>query len=152
MLSPELWGEDEISGRQMRIGQAVRLELEKLPDSEREFVELYWFQGRSTSEIARLLNCKPYNLVNLNRRIMRKLKNSLADFVEEEFRLRADHQGKCRICCHPDVEKINLKLKSKKPHETYRGLIRLLKTDYGIDIKTPQAIIGHLKYHLREEL
>ena len=150
-IRPAVWDGNEISQRRERICEAVRKEISQLSESEREFMELYWFQGESTLEIARFVDRKPYNLENLNRRIMRKLKNRLAEFAEEEFGLRLGNKSKCVICCHPEIEKINLQLRSRRQHETYRRLIRLLKTDYGIHIKTPQTIIGHLKYHTREE-
>jgi hypothetical protein len=146
-----VWDQNEISERRERICEAVRTEISLLSDSEREFMELYWFQGNSASEIARILQRKRYNLENLNRCIMRKLKNRLSKFVEEEFGIRSVYRSECVICCHPEIEKINQQLRSRAPDETYRRLIRLLKTDYGIDIKTPQTIIGHLKYHTREE-
>jgi hypothetical protein len=151
-LRAGLWDEiDVTTERQGRIREAVRQELGKLPDFEREFIDLYWFQGRPTSEIARLLGKKQYKLEGLKRRILRKLKNRLTGFVREEFRLSDDKRGKCPICSHSELGKINNELRAKKPHETWRRLIRLLKIDYGVDIKTPQVIIGHLKYHIREE-
>ncbi len=151
-LRAGLWDEIEvITERQRRIREAVRKELAKLPDFEREFIDLYWFQGRPTSEIAKLLGRKQYKLEGLKRRILRKLKNELTGFVREEFRLSVDKRKKCPICCHPELEKINRELKTKKPHETWRRYIRLLKNDYGINVKTPQVIIGHLKYHIMEE-
>ena len=151
-LRPGLWSEGHESERQKRIRIAVRRELEKLPEDEREFIELYWFEGESIPEIAKLLGKKPYKLESLNKRIIRKLKNRLARFVKNEFKLDSRIRKKCPICDHPEIARINEILRSKKPEETYRSVIRILCEEFGINIKTPQTIIGHIRYHTGEEL
>jgi len=146
-----IWDGKASSPRQERIRQAVRGELKKLAFHEREFVELYWFQGRSLNEIAALLGKKPYKLECLNKRIRRKLRSLLADFVNSEFGLRIAEDDRCPLCSHPEKDRIDNLLKSKKPEDTFRRIIQILKTDFGIRVSTPQVIIGHLKYHIREE-
>ncbi len=149
--SRPIWKKGDSSPRQKRIRQAVHRELEKLPFHEKEFIELYWFQGRSICEIAALLGKKPYKLECLNRRIQRKLKSRLMDFVNSEFGLDITKSSRCIICNHADRKEIDILLKSKAPEETFKRIIKILKNEYGIKIRTPQIIIGHIKYHIREE-
>jgi hypothetical protein len=146
-----IWQKETSSPRQERIRQAVREELARLPYNEREFVELYWFQRKSLGEIASLLGKKPYKLECLNRRIQRKLKSRLTDFVNLEFGLKLQKSTGCIICAHPSRHEIDELLQSKKPEETFRKYIKILKSDFGIRVRTPQIIIGHIKYHIRED-
>lgn len=148
---PGIWDRKTSSPRQERIRKAVREAISKLPFNEREFVELFWFQGRSMTEIAALLGKKPYKLECLNKRIQRKLKTRLTDFVNAEFGLKIKKNPDCIICGHPCRPEIDNLLKSKKPEETFKRIISALRSDFGIKIRTPQVIIGHMKYHIREE-
>lgn len=148
---PGIWERKTSSSRQERVRRAVREEVAKLAYHEREFVELFWFQGRSMSEIAALLGKKPYKLECLNRRILRKLKSRLTDFVNAEFGLKVRKNPGCILCSHPQRVEIDALLKSKRPEETFRRIISTLQSDFGIRVRTPQIIIGHMKYHIREE-
>lgn len=148
---PGIWEKKASSPRQERIRQMVREELQKLAFHEREFVELYWFQGRSMGEIAVLLGKKPYKLECLNRRIHRKLKSRLTDFVNSEFGLNIEKNPGCVLCGHPRRAAIDDLLKSKKPEETFKRIIKTLRAEFGVKVGTPQIIIGHMKYHTREE-
>jgi DNA-binding CsgD family transcriptional regulator len=150
-LRPSLWQQHESDPRQERVREAVQRELERLTFDEREFVELYWFQGKSTQEIGELLGRKPYKLEGLNKRIIRKLRNRLAEFVRKEFELEIEAEYDCGICEHKRRREIDKILLAKKPEETYRRIIGILKNEFGISIKTPQVIIGHIKYHTKEE-
>lgn len=150
-LRPSIWQQHESDPRQERIREAVRKELERLSFDEREFVELYWFQGKSTYEIGELLGRKPYKLEGLNKRIIRKLRNRLAGFVKNEFRLEIEREYGCPLCDHKRQREIDEILLGKKPEETYRRIIGILRNEFGIKIKTPQVIIGHIKYHTKEE-
>jgi DNA-binding CsgD family transcriptional regulator len=145
------WEKNCPTPRQGRIRHAVQKEVAGLSFREREFIELYWFQGRSIAEIAVLLGRKPYKLECLNRRIQRKLKSRLTDFVNSEFGLNLEKNPNCIICKHPRRDRIDILLEGKKPRETFKRIIQVLKTDFGIKIRTPQIIIGHMKYHMREE-
>ena len=150
-LREGIWQNGEQSERQKRIVAAVRTELDKLTEAERDFIEMFWFEGRSMAEISAVTGKPVYKLEGLNKRIIRKLKNRLAEFVESEFGLKHEVGSKCPICRHPRRDEIDRMILAKKPHQTFSSIITVLKRDYGIIIKTPQIIIGHRKYHIREE-
>lgn len=150
-LREGLWQTIEPSERQLRIIAAVRRELDGLTEFEREFVELFWFEGRSIAAISTLTGKPVYKLEGLCKRIIRKLKNRLSGFVESEFGLKHSVGSQCLICKHPRRDEIDRMILAKKPHQTYSSIIKTLKQDYGIIIKTPQIIIGHKKYHIRED-
>jgi len=150
-LRPDIWGCQRSSPRQERIKEAVREELEKLSADEREFVELYWFQGKSTAEIGRYLGRKGYMLDGLNKCIIRKLKSRLADFARREFNIKCDEKNNCVICSHPNRAEINMILRAKRPQDTFKEILESLKENFELKNISPQAIIGHMKYHMKEE-
>ena len=149
-LREGIWQNSEASEKQKRIIKAVRTEIDRLSEIEREFVEMFWFEGRSLADIARVTGKQVYKLEGLSKRINRKLKNRLAGFVDSEFGLKAETGAKCLICNHPQRAKIDRMILAKKPQQTYKQIITTLKEEYGIIIKTPQMIIGHRKYHILE--
>jgi len=48
-LREGIWQNSEASEKQKRIITAVRAELDRLTETEREFVEMFWFEGRVES-------------------------------------------------------------------------------------------------------
>lgn len=131
-----------------RVIKAVRETLDKLSRVEREFVERYYFHGESYSQIAKALNKRIERIDGLHRRLVNKLKRYLADFVAGEFDLEVEIGANCPICNSPFKDEINNLIKNKKEEETWKIIIKKLKNDYGIEIKSPQILIGHKKYHL----
>lgn len=143
-----LWEQGEKSERQYKIIERVQKELKKLPRKEREIIEMYWTEGLSLNEIAQRQGRETHKMEGLYKQIMCKLRIRLIDFVEDEFSLEISSvRDKCPICDHPKLEQINSMLAKKKPRDTLKKYIKILKDRYGIIIKTPQTIIGHLKYH-----
>ncbi len=148
----DIWKDKGESSRADRVRMAVREAVAKLTVNEQDFVQLYWFEGTALDRIAKLKGSTKYRMNIFRQRIERKLKKLLMDFVEEEFGIKSSAKETCPICASRDLCRIDKLLKSKAPHETYAGYIRILNQRYHLDIKTPQIIIGHLKYHNREEV
>jgi len=136
---------------QKEIIEKVRDTVDKLPSREREFVQLYWFEGRSMAELSELFGKKPYRLESLNKRILQKLKRRLSEYVACQFGIADDAIPACIICDHPRRIEIDDLLLSKRPEETFRPIYRKLKEEFGLTISTPQILIGHIKYHLQKE-
>jgi len=130
-----------------RIITAVRLALKKMSNNEREFIERYYFKGESYVKIGQALRWIPYRVEALHRRAVKKLRKHLAPFVKREFGIEIDTNYECPICNSPLKDEINRLFKAKKPEETWKKIIKILKEKYKITIKTPQILIGHQKYH-----
>ena len=142
-----VFGPHEKSDVQKEIIGKVRDAVDKLSPVERDFVQMYWFEGRSLRELLELLGRRLHNLDGINRRILRKLKRILSEYVAVRFGIIEQNNSDCIICNHPDRREIDLLLIAKKPDETYRPIYRQLRSRFGLRISTPQILIGHIKYH-----
>lgn len=130
------------------INQEVRKAVEKLSPVEKQFVELFYFEFKTYQEIAHILRKKIYKLERIHQRALGKLRISLADFVKDHFKLDVPQKTDCIICKSPFRQELDELIRNKKPEETYARLIKLFKQQHGIDIKTPQVIIGHQRKHM----
>jgi RNA polymerase sigma factor (sigma-70 family) len=139
---------NESSENDESINQEVRKAVEKLSFVEKQFVELFYFESKTYQEIARTLKKKVYKLERIHQRALGKLRILLADFVKNRFKLDVPQKTDCIICKSPFRQELDELIRNKKPEETYARLIKLFKQQYGIDIKTPQVIIGHQRKHM----
>jgi hypothetical protein len=128
--------------------EAVREAIDMLSPIEREFVDRYYFRGQTYMQIAVDLAKKPSRIEGIHRRAMGKLKKQLAAFAEEKFGIETQVGADCVICNSPFRKEIDAMINAKKEEETWKNIISILKARYGIEIKTPQVLIGHKKYHL----
>lgn len=133
---------DELADRE------VRKAVEKLASEEKRFIELFYFEFRSYREISRKLNKKIYKLERIHARAVEKLRILLADLVKRHFGLHLPPATECLICTSPHRQDLERLIRSKKEEETYSSLIKLFRQRYGIQIKTPQTIIGHARRHM----
>jgi len=132
------------------IREEVRRAIAALPEVDREFIQLYWFEGQSIAEIAKRFNKHPHNIEGYSQRILRKLRRLLADFVASRFGVETVREP-CLICCHPHRLEIEEILRGKRPEETFKRIYRELAKRFGLRITTPQILIGHMKYHMLKE-
>jgi RNA polymerase sigma factor (sigma-70 family) len=130
------------------VNREVRKAVEKLSSAEKQFIQLFYFEFKSYQEIARIQKKKIYKLERIHQRALGKLKIILADFVKERFKLEITKNTDCIICNSPFRRELDELIRNKKEEETYAGLIKIFKQKYGVDIKTPQVIIGHRKKHM----
>ena len=130
------------------INREVRKALEKLTPLEKQFIELFYFEFKGYPEIALVLKRKDYKLEWIHKKALDKLRILLADFVKNRFQLDVSQTTDCLICQSPFRQKLDELIQNKKEEETYATLIRIFKQRYGIDIKTPQVIIGHRRKHM----
>ncbi|MFH1336591.1 MAG: hypothetical protein ABII96_08740 [Candidatus Zixiibacteriota bacterium] len=134
--------------REEFINREVRKAVKKLSYEERKFIEKFYFEFKSYQEIAGILKKRIYKLERIHRRALDRLRILLADFVKERFKLVVSQKTDCVICNSPFRPELDELIKNKKKEETYSRLIRILKQKYGLDIKTPQVIIGHQRKHM----
>ena len=125
----------------------VNRAINTLTEIEQDFIHLYYFSGRTLMQIARKCNTSYSRVGYLHNRIIRKLRKELAAFVRNRFDLIVSVDETCPICRSCHKEQINDLIRKKGKEETWRRIIGILKSKYGIIIKTPQTLIGHQKYH-----
>jgi hypothetical protein len=134
-----------------RIDRAVRKALSQLTPLEREFIERYYFSGETPSEIARALDRKLCRLAGIRRRGIAKLKKYLAPFVRREFGLKMARTRNCPICRSPFRAEIDGLIKAKGNSETWKPMMKVIRSRYKVKIGTPQVLISHQKYHIEED-
>ncbi len=134
--------------RERSINREVRKALERLSFEEKRFIQLFYFEFRSYQQIAGILKRKVYKLERIHRRSLDKLKILLAGFVKKQFKIKVPEETDCIICKSPFKRELEKLIRNKKEEETYSRLMRVFKQKYGIDVKTPQVIIGHRRKHM----
>jgi DNA-binding CsgD family transcriptional regulator len=154
-ISPQATAPTTVSGaagaleseRQRLIREAVGLALSKLSDNERELIEQYHYMGRSYQEIAERSGRTIHRLESLHRRALRKLRAALAPLVKRLYGLGVSTDPDCPICTSPYRHEIDHLIRERQRFGTWRPIMRLLKSRFGLVIATPQTLIGHEKYH-----
>lgn len=145
---PELSTEEKSSIVDEETNLRVREAVGKLTPLEREFIEYFYFECKSYQVISQILNKKIHKLERIHNRALSKLKTLLSDYVEARFNLSTPEETDCIICKSPFRHELDKLIQAKKEEETYKSLIRIFKQKYGLDVKTPQVIIGHKKKHM----
>jgi len=130
------------------IDREVKKAVKKLTDEERQFIEKFYFEFKSYQEIAGILKKRVYELERIHKRALDKLRILLANFVKDHFNLEVSQKTDCVICNSPFRPELDELIKNKKKEETNARLIRIFSQRYGLEIKTPQVIIGHQNKHM----
>jgi hypothetical protein len=138
------------SGRAGRIGRWVARALDKLTPLEREVVIRYFLSGQSLSDIAGQLGKDFIKTKNTYRRAVLRLRKNLAPYVRREFVLNESETPRCCLCLSPYRAEIDALIRSKRREETWRRIIKILKSDFGLKAIAPQRLIGHRKYHMED--
>ncbi len=133
-----------------KIIKVVREALDKLTEKERNFIERYYFKGESLQEIAKSTKLNKTRLTAIHLRAIRKLRKYLDPFVQQEFGITTEHDHICPICMSPHLKEINRVIGNKRKEETWKNIIKILKTEFNLQIKSPQILIGHQKYHIQK--
>ncbi len=127
---------------------AVNLALESLSNEESAFINAFYIRGISYNEISKHTGRAIYKLEAMHNRALKKLKNILPKLLNDNIKLPRPDVKKCPLCVSDQVEAINKLIRTKTKAETWRRIIRELKTKFEITISTPQRLIGHYKYHM----
>ncbi len=136
---------------QLLIQQKVKDALGSLPEKEKEFIKLFYFMGKTYREISELSDMRVHRLESIHFRAIKRLKKSLSLFVKEHFSIELKNNtslNPCPLCLSKKVGEINELIKNRDKTETWKPIIKILKENYSIKLKTIQTIIGHEKYHI----
>jgi Sigma-70, region 4 len=133
----------------MELDKTVREALDKLEEQERALVERRYLMGQSYACISAELECSEREIERGLREATLKLRRLLAPFVAERFNIRVKSQRKCLICDCADREGAERIIVGKRKEETWKRVMRELRQRVGLKIDSPQALIGHVKYHPR---
>jgi RNA polymerase sigma factor (sigma-70 family) len=139
---------DDVDLLREEIDHKVREAVGKLSPLERQFIEYFYFEYKSYQEVSLILNKTIRKLERIHHRALTKLKILLSDYVKTRFKLSVPEETDCMICKSPFRQELDKLIKAKKKEETYKSLIRVFKEKYGLEIKTPQVIIGHKRKHM----
>jgi hypothetical protein len=131
-----------------KIEKAVRVSLDKLDENEKELIIHYYFMGQTYAEISEKSNREIFKLTALHKRAIKKLKKSLSKFVEDNFGITTESYINCPICNHDKREELNQIIFSRDKTKTWKPILKKLREKFQVDLRTPQLIIGHEKYHM----
>lgn len=152
---PVIWQNDKNSfessknaEQQRIIENAVNDALKKLSENEREFIIRYYYMGENYNQISEKTNREIYKLAAMHKRAVIKLKTALKAFVMKNYGIKSAQNKECIICCSEHKDQINELIKKRDRRRTWSPIIKQLKKEFGIIIKTPQILIGHEKYHI----
>ena len=125
----------------------VQNALAKLSEDEREFIIRFHFMGEKYVEIAEKTEREQYSLVGYHNQIIKKLKKYLKQFVKDEFQVSLQEKSTCPICLSPYKSNINSLLETRDKKSTWKHVMQSIEEKYNLQIKAPQILIGHEKYH-----
>lgn len=141
----ELASEADAAKRLQRI-RAVRRALRRLPKLERQLILARHFYGESLSCAAKKESLSFAVAVSGYRRGLRRLRSQLSAFVAAEFGI-ASAASTCVICASPRRSEIDRILRSRDRKEGFARVIAEIWKKCGLRLRSPQTIVGHLKYH-----
>lgn len=129
------------------IREAVAAALDRLSETEREFITRFYFMGQSYRELSEATGRPDFRFEGMHRRATRRLRALLGPFVREQFGLEVEQQPDCPICSSPQRREVDRLIAAKTARMTWRPIIRQLPLKYGISIATPHVLISHARYH-----
>jgi hypothetical protein len=132
--------------RAQLIETRVQLAMEKLTSNEREIVERIHYMGQTYREISEKSGRAIRRLELLHSRAIRRLRKELRPLVKELYGIEPP-SPKCAICRSPMREEIDRILDEHDVRRSLRTVMRQLRDEYGLLLRTPHTLIGHKKYH-----
>lgn len=148
----ELPTAEPVSERVREIEQVVGRAMATLTDWEAEFIRLFYFEGLSYRLISEQSGRAIHKLEGLHRRAVRKLKTRLQKFVAERYPVDIEPLPDCIVCQSDHIEAINRLILQRDRRDTWKPILKTLREEFGIMIRSPQALIGHEKYHCQPDL
>jgi RNA polymerase sigma factor (sigma-70 family) len=134
--------------RAQSIIRAVRKALRSLSEPEREFIMQFYFSGKTYRQISDQTGRAIHRLEALHKRAVRKLRKALDAFVRDRLGIKTDSPTDCPICRSPYLAQIDLLIAERDCTETWKPIIKTLREKYQLQIRSPQVLIGHEKYHM----
>jgi len=130
-----------------QLKEIVSSALKKLSSNEQEFIIQFYYMGKSYQEISSQTGRVIYKLEALHKRALKKLEARLLGFVKNRFDIKIHNKTVCPICESEYANEINEIIANRNPRDTWRPVLKILKEKFGINIRSPQTLIGHSKYH-----
>ncbi len=127
--------------------EAVSLALQQLSSNEKEFIVQFYYMGKSYQEISDQTGRVIYKLEALHNRALKKLEAHLVSFVTKKYGIISKCNYNCPICDSEYSNEVNEIIANMNPEETWRPIMKILRNEFGIKIRSPQTLIGHTKYH-----
>ncbi len=124
--------------------EAVNDALEGLDSDLQQIVHERYFEGLTVPQIAERNKIPENEVVKLIYEAKRQLKMMLAEFVRKRWGLQI--KGVCKICTHPQKEKINSILQNKKDGDSWREICSKIEAEVGDRIYPPQILKAHIKH------
>jgi hypothetical protein len=143
------WSQEKPNSRREIIRKEVRRAVAKLDCHQREFVECFYFMGETYEQIQKRLGKERYKLERIHQQALERLRFLLADFVEAHFGFKVERANRCPICSHPKKEKIERILERKRPEESWRPIMKILRKEFGLESTAVQTVIAHLRKHMQ---
>ncbi len=112
-----------------------------------EFIIRFYFMGQGYGEISEKSGRAVHKLEALHKRAIRKLKARLQTFVKKRYGLKSRKGGVCALCESPHRAAINEIITKRSQLMTWRPVLKEINKQFGLNIKSPQVLIGHQKYH-----
>lgn len=138
---------DEVSRRLDYIRDQVQRAMNGLSESEQRFLVDFYFMGESYESMSSRQGRAVYKLEALHGRALRKLRRSLAGLVWSEYGISSDRHRRCPICSSKHRAEIERLIGARVEEQPWGPVMKRLREEFGLNIKSPQVIIGHLKYH-----
>lgn len=130
-----------------QLKEIVSSALKRLNSNEQEFIIQFYYMGKSYQEISSQTGRVIYKLEALHKRALKKLEAQLQGFVIDRFDIKNRIKSDCLICNSEYANEIDNIIANRNPQETWRPILKILKEKFGIQIRSPQTLIGHKKYH-----
>lgn len=132
----------------VELEEKVEQAMDNLESAEKEFIRHFYYDCKSYDQISEIMNKTKDRLERIHRSALEKLKFSLKGFVYQRYKIKISPERKCQICSHPEREKLDELIKTKKEEETWKKILRTFKQEFNLEIKTPQILINHQKRHM----
>lgn len=128
---------------------AVQEAVSRLSPEEQELVHQLYVLGRSIPDLAAATGQSADRLQTVHHRIQRRLRSLLGPFVCREYGLAVGETGYCPVCRSPRRGEIDRIIAAKRLDQTWRPIMRTIREQTGLTVRSPHVLIGHRKYHGR---
>jgi hypothetical protein len=129
------------------VGEAVEEALAELTEDEREFIERYYYMGQTFVDISELSGRSVNRLETLHRRALAKLKRRLAPLADHLYGVEKKAGPECPICQSADRDAVDRIIRGKPESEPWGTTLSRIRREFGLTVKSPQTLIGHMRYH-----
>jgi hypothetical protein len=146
---PDMLQEEENEARQRDeyVREQVSKAISRLPETQRELVQRLYNMGETCREIAEKSGRAVYRVEALHRRALKRLRKELQPLVKELYGIGSRTPPTCAICASPNRPGIDAIIRNRDRKKSWRPVIKRLREDFGLRIRSPQRLIGHEKYH-----